>query len=415
MGLSRIFDLRYWAMGVSGVAVLWGLLGIFGMGREDAGARAFAQNQVLVGWITLYAVTFFLFYHRLLAFTQGKKTLPQMLLSAATSVGGWAVLLTLAVGALMLITWLKLHPSHKAPVFFKIAAQVAVITVVLVLMFKFWEWMGSTILPHIMGVHVDEGWIPGLPDLSRASWWVRPGPIVLFPFMLNFFLALAVALFAFMLYGSLSAYGLPGLISTQGLCSLLAFFFVLGPAWEYRKTMRQWRADFDAARARHATLAPPPGADPGDIVTSESVRLGELRYGTRVANLLTFHRLPDDRHGLAYSFPGFLIGVEKANRYLIDVRDPPKANLEAARKAGIKGLLDERRTAQAPTARGKEYGEGLKKYDPEAFALMDDFYSGRIAIAKVERPNRQRGAGAVKTDLARPSLDPGSARQEPPK
>ena len=28
--------------------------------------------------------------------------------------------------------------------------------------------------------------------------------------------------------------------------------------------------------------------------------------------------------------------------------------------------------------------EGLKAYDPEAFALMDDFYSGRIDIAKVE-------------------------------
>src|SRR5262245_379666 len=33
--------------------------------------------------------------------------------------------------------------------------------------------------------------------------------------------------------------------------------------------------------------------------------------------------------------------------------------------------------------------EGLKKYDPEAFALMDDFYSGRIAVAKVE-PRRRR-------------------------
>jgi alpha-glucosidase len=28
--------------------------------------------------------------------------------------------------------------------------------------------------------------------------------------------------------------------------------------------------------------------------------------------------------------------------------------------------------------------EGLKKYDPEAYALLDDFYNGRIEIAKVE-------------------------------
>jgi hypothetical protein len=34
--------------------------------------------------------------------------------------------------------------------------------------------------------------------------------------------------------------------------------------------------------------------------------------------------------------------------------------------------------------------EGLKKYDPEAFALMDDFYSGRIAITKAEPRNRRR-------------------------
>lgn len=33
--------------------------------------------------------------------------------------------------------------------------------------------------------------------------------------------------------------------------------------------------------------------------------------------------------------------------------------------------------------------DGLKKYDPEAFALMDDFYSGRIEITAVE-PRRRR-------------------------
>ncbi len=30
--------------------------------------------------------------------------------------------------------------------------------------------------------------------------------------------------------------------------------------------------------------------------------------------------------------------------------------------------------------------EGLKKYDPEAFALFDEFYRGRINVPKVERP-----------------------------
>ena len=35
--------------------------------------------------------------------------------------------------------------------------------------------------------------------------------------------------------------------------------------------------------------------------------------------------------------------------------------------------------------------EGLKKYDPEAYALFDDFYSGRIPITKVE-PRPRRGS-----------------------
>ena len=34
--------------------------------------------------------------------------------------------------------------------------------------------------------------------------------------------------------------------------------------------------------------------------------------------------------------------------------------------------------------------EGLKKYDPEAFALLDDFYSGRLEITKVEPRRRRR-------------------------
>jgi len=34
--------------------------------------------------------------------------------------------------------------------------------------------------------------------------------------------------------------------------------------------------------------------------------------------------------------------------------------------------------------------EGLKKYDPEAFGLLDDFYSGRIEITRVE-PGKRRG------------------------
>jgi Xaa-Pro aminopeptidase len=57
--------------------------------------------------------------------------------------------------------------------------------------------------------------------------------------------------------------------------------------------------------------------------------------------------------------------------------------------------------------------EGLKKYDPEAFALMDEFYSGRIAIPKVERTNRRRGADAGQPGLMRLSANSGLSQRLP--
>jgi alpha-glucosidase len=54
--------------------------------------------------------------------------------------------------------------------------------------------------------------------------------------------------------------------------------------------------------------------------------------------------------------------------------------------------------------------EGLMKYDPEAFALMDDFYSGRIEIGRVE-PRRRR-AGTNSVESAAP-LNSNSATNKP--
>lgn len=41
--------------------------------------------------------------------------------------------------------------------------------------------------------------------------------------------------------------------------------------------------------------------------------------------------------------------------------------------------------------------EGLKQYDPEAFGLLDDFYSGRIQIPKVKLPRRERREARTNT------------------
>ena len=53
--------------------------------------------------------------------------------------------------------------------------------------------------------------------------------------------------------------------------------------------------------------------------------------------------------------------------------------------------------------------EGLRQYDPEAFALLDDFYRGRIEIGKVEPRPRRRPA-------SRPDPDPSAkaAGKTPP-
>ncbi len=48
--------------------------------------------------------------------------------------------------------------------------------------------------------------------------------------------------------------------------------------------------------------------------------------------------------------------------------------------------------------------EGLKNYDPEAYAVMDDFYSGRIVIGKVEpcRGRSNTATGAAFSPKANP-------------
>ena len=55
--------------------------------------------------------------------------------------------------------------------------------------------------------------------------------------------------------------------------------------------------------------------------------------------------------------------------------------------------------------------DGLKKYDPDACALLDDFYSGRIEITRVEPVKRRRRTGADNPDSTPPAAD-SAARQE---
>jgi len=52
--------------------------------------------------------------------------------------------------------------------------------------------------------------------------------------------------------------------------------------------------------------------------------------------------------------------------------------------------------------------EGIKQYDPEAFALLDEFYSGRMKIPKVEPARRRRAAREASPNVDAPSKHPGS-------
>ena len=54
--------------------------------------------------------------------------------------------------------------------------------------------------------------------------------------------------------------------------------------------------------------------------------------------------------------------------------------------------------------------EGLKEYDPEAYALMDDFYSGRIKIEKIEPRRRRVNTNSVESV---PPLNSNSATNKP--
>ena len=56
--------------------------------------------------------------------------------------------------------------------------------------------------------------------------------------------------------------------------------------------------------------------------------------------------------------------------------------------------------------------EGIKQYDPEAFALLDEFYSGRMKIPKVEPARRRRAAREASPNVDAPARHPGSPKRD---
>jgi alpha-glucosidase len=54
--------------------------------------------------------------------------------------------------------------------------------------------------------------------------------------------------------------------------------------------------------------------------------------------------------------------------------------------------------------------EGLKKYDPEAFSLLDDFYSGRMKVSAVPAAERKRARANEEEEERSSSTGPGNSR-----
>ena len=56
--------------------------------------------------------------------------------------------------------------------------------------------------------------------------------------------------------------------------------------------------------------------------------------------------------------------------------------------------------------------DGLKHYDPEAFALLDEFYSGRMKIPEVKPARRRRAAHEASPNVDAPAKHPGSPKRD---
>jgi hypothetical protein len=162
-----------------------------------------------------------------------------------------------------------------------------------------------------------------------------------------------------------------GIVSNQGLVSLFGLALFIGPSWKYAQARDKWSADLARLQA-------------GNAGAVNSVRMAEARYGTKDWNAITFHMLAEDKHGLALSFPGYLVGVEKANRYLLDVNEGPKGvfdSLAHRQKIG-KYLSDRKRTFVSHIVK---YAQGHRReVDIEQdflFNLYDSSHAGNYGGA----------------------------------
>ncbi len=206
-----------------------------------------------------------------------------------------------------------------------------------IVFWKLWNFMGAKYLPGLLGVH-KPGWVDNPYWFLAISIPISLGACVMCYFFVGRFesaplyflfpilsglviiclfspyipnptvllvqagLALLLGISIWSL-GKAESLSLLGCLSLRGLAGLFGIAFIIGSGYRYIQERRDW-----STRAGQY---------------SSPVRRIEARFATMNSNMYTFHRLAEDRYGQPVNFEGYLLGIEKANRYLIGV--PPEA------------------------------------------------------------------------------------------
>ena len=213
------------------------------------------------------------------------------------------------------------------PTLIKVMVQTALPALVLLALNSLSRQLGEKALPHLYGIEFRPSayWLPDFQVVLPSAVWLASLAILV--------ICAGIAVIAWVDYGFTSPMGL-GALAAMALVggSWMWYFLLIG------------KLGPELAAKREAIAQAQSGTDlDRSALLSRYRKLVEYRLGTREWNALVFHRMADEPFGLAYRFPGFLIGVEQANRYLIGV--PPGSNVtgQGKGKEGIGALLNDRR------------------------------------------------------------------------
>lgn len=212
------------------------------------------------------------------------------------------------------------------PTLMKVAIQTALPALAVYCLYVLSRQLGEKALPHLYGIEFKPQWIPSIQVvLPTAVLW---GSLVL-----AFVCALSMV-FAVLAYGA---------ISPMGICALAGLALILGSWGRYRCLHIEKNDALKAMVPLVRALPPGPSPQKDAMAMGEYRRLVEYKLGTREWNAMVFHRMADEPFGLSYRFPGFLIGVEQANRYLIGLPDSANVTEKGKGVRGIAALLNDRR------------------------------------------------------------------------